>query len=120
MSTILHSAAQAVGWVFGLVGALLAVVVMPGVLKKAFTNSITKLSLKQQHRLFQDYYGKLQKKECYEELKALDEVLIAYQNGQQPTRKQLKPYKLVVKKKLKLKGDDFKFITTRYITRTEP
>jgi hypothetical protein len=119
MSTIIHAAAQALGWAYGLLGALASVVLVPRLLSKAFTNPITDLPLKQQRRLFKAYLSHLEAKERFEELAPLHEVLLAYEEGRKPTRKQLKPYKLVVKKKLKLKGDDFKFITTRYITRTE-
>jgi hypothetical protein len=119
MSTILHSAAQALGWALGFIGAIVSAVAIPRLLSKAFSNPIGDLPLKQQHRLFQGYWNHLEAKERFEDLQKLEDVMLAYQDGKQPTRKQLKPYKLVVKKKLKLKDDDFKFITTRYITKQD-
>ena len=119
MSTILHSIEQALGWALGFIIAIVSAVAVPNILKRAFSNSFSGLSRERQHRLFQGYWNHLERKERYEELEALEPVMLAYQEGKQPTRKQLKPYKLVVKKKLSLKGDDFKFITKRYITKAE-
>lgn len=119
MNTILHAAEQALGWVIGSIGALATAVTVPRLIKGFFTHSFSGLSRERQHKLFQGYWNHLEKKERYEELEALEPVMLAYQEGKQPTRKQLKPYKLVVKKRLSLKGDDFKFITTRRITKAE-
>jgi hypothetical protein len=117
MSTILHSAAQALGWAIGFISVLASALVIPRLVSKAFSNPIGDLPLKQQRRLFQGYWNHLEAKERFEDLEAMEDVMLLYQDGKQPTRKQLKPYKLVVKKKLKLKDDDFKFVTTRYITK---
>lgn len=119
MSTILHSIEQALGWAIGLGLALASVITIPKLLKGLFSNSFSGTSRERQHKLFQGYWNHLERKERYEELEALEPVMLAYQDGKQPTRKQLKPYKLVVKKKLSLKDDDFKFITKRYITKAE-
>lgn len=119
MSIILHSAGQAFGWLLGLATALAGLLTLPRLVKWLSGSPIATLPLKQQHRLFQGYWNHLERKERYEEMEALADLMLEYQDGKQPTRKQLKPFKLVVKKKLSLKGDNFKFVTTRYITRAD-
>lgn len=119
MNIIFHSAGQAFGWLLGISAALFGLLTVPRLFKKAFGCPIADLPLKQQRRLFLGYSSHLERKERYEEMEALADLMLEYQDGKQPTRKQLKPFKLVVKKKLSLKGDNFKFVTTRYITRAD-
>jgi hypothetical protein len=113
MNTLLHSAAQGFGWLLGaFYGSVLAFLSL-ALIKKLTTNPMGKLSLREQHKLFRAYYAKLEQKQRYEELAALDPVLATYARGEQPTRKQLKPFKVV--KHTKFNAGSMKFSTKHRI-----
>lgn len=114
MNSLLHALTQGLGWVAGGIGGLVLLVLSIKVLKSAFANPMGDLTLREQHKLFLAYWHKLNQQERYEELEPLKPILFAYEDKKQPTRKQLKPFKLVTKKHFKV--DSMKMVTKRYIT----
>jgi hypothetical protein len=113
MSTFFHALAQGAGWLAGGLGGLVLTVLGVSLAKKLFANPMGELTLRQQHKLFLAYWHKLEQKQRYEELEALKDILFSYEDGKQPTRKQLKPFKLVTKKSFKV--DSMKLVTKHYI-----
>lgn len=119
MNTLLHAIAQSLGWGMGAVLGLFSLVFGYTLIKKLTAKPMGGLSRTRQHKLFLAYWRKLEKREQYEDMEDLRPLLIAYQEGRQPTRKELNGYKLVTKTELKAVDTGLRFVTTRRITRKE-